>query len=222
MKEEDITKFIYNSARSIELSENRLKSTIIVLRKLGLEGKSLSELVAREPRLFTALEKDVIESFKEVVDLGIKKGSKMFAYALRGILKFGKERLDRRRLCLGRLGFAENQILVILRRRPMVLGLSEEKVNRNVDFLVNSVGLPLDDFVKYPILFSSSLEKNIIPRYKVTEALKLLKTEMSFPRGVTLTEECFLEKYVNSNAEFSSVLLDIYHGGKAEKLQGDV
>lgn len=225
MKEEDITKFIYTSARSIELSENRLKSTILVLRKLGLEGEALSELVAREPRLFTALEKDVIESFKEVVDLGIKKGSKMFAYALRGILKFGKERLDRRRLCLSRLGFSENQILVILRRRPMVLGLSEEKVKRNVDFLVNSVGLPLDDFVKYPLLFSSSLEKNIIPRYRVTEALKsmrVLKTEMSFPRGVTLTEKCFLEKYVNSNAEFSSVLLDIYHGGKAEKLQGDM
>lgn len=61
MKEEDITKFIYTSARSIELSENRLKSTILVLRKLGLEGEALSELVAREPRLFTALEKDVIE-----------------------------------------------------------------------------------------------------------------------------------------------------------------
>lgn len=83
MKEEDITKFIYTSARSIELSENRLKSAVLVLRKLGLEGEALSELVAREPRVFTALEKDVIESFKEVVDLGIKKGSKMFAHALR-------------------------------------------------------------------------------------------------------------------------------------------
>jgi mTERF domain-containing protein len=225
MKEDDIVRLINNDRRFIQLSKDRLKSAVSVLQKLGIEGEALSEGLARQPRLLTASEKDVMESFKEVEDLGIKKGSKTFAYALRGILGVEKEKLDRRRLCLTGLGFSEYQISFILRRQPMILGLSEEKVKRNVDFLVNSAGLPLDDFVKYPLLFSRSLEKNIIPRFRVMEALKsmhLLNTEMSFIFLVKLTKKKFLEKYVNSNADCSSVLLDIYHGGKAGKLQGNM
>jgi hypothetical protein len=85
-----------------------------------------------------------------------------------------------------------------------ILGLSEEKLKRHVDFLVNSVGLPLDDLVKYPTLFTCSLEKRIIPRYRVMEALKsmqVLKTEMIFQIFLSCQKNVFLEKYVNSNAE---------------------
>jgi hypothetical protein len=48
-------------------------------------------------------------------------------------------------------------------------------MKRNVDFVVNSVGLPLADLVKYPNLFDYSLEKRIIPRYRVMEALSPCK-----------------------------------------------
>jgi hypothetical protein len=50
------------------------------------------------------------------------------------------------------------------------------------------------------------------------EALKSMHVQVpktkgaSFPQIVILTEERFLEKYVYSNAESSSYLLDIYHG----------
>jgi hypothetical protein len=57
----------------------------------------------------------------------------------------------------------------------MILGFSEENLRRDVDFLVNYVGLPLDDLVKYAILPSLSLEKRIIPRYRVMEALKSMQ-----------------------------------------------
>jgi len=143
----------------------------------------------------------------------------MFTYALVVILFGGKEKINRKRLCLSSLGFSEKEVQDILRRQPMSLALSEEKVKRNVDFLVNSVGLPLDDLVRYPPLFQFSLEKRMIPRYRVMEALesmKVPKPKMGFPLLFKLPERIFLEKYIHSNVESSSVLLDIYHGGKVK------
>jgi len=223
VKEEYIGKLVSGNARIINLSEQKLKSAFLHLQRLGIEGETLSRSVATQPRLLLTAEEKVTESFKQAEDLGIKKGSTVFAYALLAILGSGKEKLDGKRLCLSSLGFSENQISDFLRRRPMVLCLSEEKMKRNVDFLVNSVGLQLDDFVHYTFLFGASLEKKIIPRYKVAEALKsmqVLKTEMYLPPLFQLPEKRFLEKYVYSNAK-SSVLLDIYHCANVGKLSTD-
>ena len=97
------------------------------------------------------------------------------------------------------------------------ISLSLEKLKRNVDFLVNSVGLSLADLVKYYQLFSYSLEKRIIPRYRVMEALKTmqvqeLKREIYLPTIFCMTEKGFMEKFINNNPESSS-LLETYHGG---------
>jgi mTERF domain-containing protein len=113
-----------------------------------------------------------------------------------------------------------NKFSELSRREPRILGLSEEKLKRNVDFLVNSAGLPLADLVKYPNLFSLSLEKRIIPRYRVIEALKSmqvqeLKRETTLRDMVQLTEKDFLDKYVNKNAK-SSVLWIFTMVGKLE------
>lgn len=95
-------------------------------------------------------------------------------------------------------------------------------MKHNVDFLVKSVGFPLSKFLIYPSLFSYSLEKRIIPRYRVMEALKSMQVQ-ELKRGISsaaifgLTEKLFLKRYVNNNPE-SLILLDIYHGRKSGKL----
>jgi len=220
MKEEDISRLVYRNSKIFNSGEGRMREAIALLQRLGVEGQALSQLLAKEPRLLSVSEEKVTESFKHIEDLGFDKGSKMFAVVLRSILGVRKDSLERRLHCLSSLGFSEKQISQISRRKPMILGLSEENLRRHVDFLVNSVGLPLDDLVKYATLPSLSLEKRIIPRYRVMEALKSMqewKKEMISPRIFMSTEKCFLHKYVNKNAD-SSILLDIYHRGKVEKL----
>lgn len=225
MKDEDITKLVQSDARIFCRSERSLKSAISLLQKLGIEGHALSEILGRQPRLLTTPEENVMESFKQVEYLGFKKGSKMFAYALRAILGLGKEKIDRRRHCLRSLGFSENQISDTLKKRPSILSCTEVKIKHNVDFVVKTAGLSLADLVKYPDLILCSVETRMIPRYRVMEALKSMQVQattkkgkkqgFSFPNIVMLTEKRFLEKYVHSNAESSSLLLDIYYGKKA-------
>jgi mTERF domain-containing protein len=91
---------------------------------------------------------------------------------------------------LSSLGFSEKQISLISRWKPTILALLEENLKRHVDFLVKSAGLTFDDLVKDPTLFEYSLEKRVIPRYRVIEELKsmqVLKTNMQLPSIVKLT-----------------------------------
>jgi len=224
MKEEDITKLVQNDARVFGLSERRFESAISLLQKSGIDGEALSETLATQPRLLMTPEEKVIESFKQAEDLGFRKGSKMFAFALRPILGLGQEKLDRRRQCLRSLGFSENQISDIWRKKPSSLRITEEKIKRNVDFVVKTAGIPLADLVKYPNLFEYSVETRMIPRYRVMEALKSMQVQaqaptkkgkkegLSFVQIFIMPENRFLEQYVNSNAESSALILDIYHG----------
>jgi len=224
MKEDDVCKLIYNYPTIFSMREHRVKFAISLLQKMGVEGEFLSFLLAWQPRLFSASEEKVMESFKQAEDLGVKKGSKPFAAAMRAFLGVGRETIDRRLQCLRSLGFLEKQILEISSKTPLILGCSEENLKHHVDFVVNSLGLPLADLVKDATLFTYSVEKRMIPRYRVLEALKSMKmprTKMSLPNVFQLSEKRFLEKHVNSNPEFSSVLRDIYHGGKAGKLITD-
>jgi mTERF domain-containing protein len=91
-------------------------------------------------------------------------------------------------------------------------------LKKKVEFVVKTAGFPLDDVVKYPVMLGYSLEKRMIPRYRVMEALKsmqVLETEKTFPQIFKLPERDFLERYVDSNAQYSYLLRDIYHEAKA-------
>jgi len=218
IKEEDIFKLVINDASIFDSREEKLKSRTSLLLSLGLEGNVLSYLVARQPRLLNMSEEKVMEIFKQVENLGFKKGTKLFALAVSVFSTLGKETLERKLQCLRNLGFSEKQISGLSRANPQILKISEEKMKRIVDFVVNSVGLPLADLVKYRKLFDYSLDKRLIPRYRVMEALKSmqvqeLKREKSLPEVFYLKEEQFLEKHVINNPE-SSILLDIYHDRK--------
>jgi len=111
----------------------------------------------------------------------------------------------------------------LVRRQPQLLSHSLEKLKCNVDFMVKSTGLSLDDLVKYPALPLFSLEKRIIPRYKLMNVLKSMevpefKREIYLPTIFNRPEKVFLDKYVNNHPE-SSILLGIYHGGKTGDMQ---
>ena len=91
-----------------------------------------------------------------------------------------------------------------------------------MDFLVKTVGLPLIDLIRYLGLFRLSLEIMMVPQYRVLNAMKSMQVQVykrrfSFPNIFRLTEKHFLEKYINSNVESSSILQAIYSGEKDGK-----
>jgi hypothetical protein len=122
MRVEDISKLIYTDSRIFQSSDSRLKTGISLLQRLGFEGKALSHLLSRQPRLLTTSEEKVIESIKLAEDMGVEKGSKKFANALRSFLGIRKESLDGRLQCLSSLGLSEKQISELLMGSPYIWG----------------------------------------------------------------------------------------------------
>jgi len=90
MKKEDICKLIYSDSKVLNNSEEKFKSAISLLQRLGVEGEALSNLLAMQPRLVTCTEEKVLKSFKVAEGLGLEKGSQIFGHALRAILGIGK------------------------------------------------------------------------------------------------------------------------------------
>lgn len=220
MRGKDISKLVCVNSWVLTVAEEKLKSVISLLQKLGIEGQELSELLEKQPRLLTCSEEKLMESFKQAENMGFKKGSKRFAAALRSFLGVGKEKMDRRLQCLINLGGSEKQVSTLVSRQPSILSLSEETLKPKVDFLVESAGLPLAELVKYPTLLGYSLEKRMIPRFRVWKALKSMqeqgvKREGRFSSIAILSEKRFLDKYVNSNVK-SFGLWGINHNAKLE------
>lgn len=224
MTKEDISKLLTTNTLLFDAREDNFKSVISLLQGLGFEGQVLSELVAAQPSLLMTSEEKVMQLIKQAEDLGFIKGSKAFAYALPLIREVGKQSVERRLQFLSKLGFSEEQISELSSRDLRFLRLSEENLKSIVDFMVNYVELTLSDLVNYPLLLTYSLEKRIIPRFRVMEALASMQVQelkIPFIRIFHMTENRFLEKYVNRHSK-SSVLRTIYHGGKAGKFSIDM
>lgn len=95
MKGEDLCKLIYRDSKIFDFSEARIKSSILFIQKLGVEGEALSKLLGREPRFLSTSHERVMRSFKLAEDWGLNKGSKMFVAAVRAISGVSKENAEK-------------------------------------------------------------------------------------------------------------------------------
>ncbi|RLN12217.1 hypothetical protein C2845_PM09G10290 [Panicum miliaceum] len=106
----------------------------------------------------------------------VRKGKKVVAFV-------DKEVVDRRIQLLHNVGFSKDDVLAIVRKQPLVLGLSEQKVRGNVDFLMKDVGLEVSYIVRRPVLLMYSVERRLLPRRCLLKVLRekgLLKGELDY------------------------------------------
>lgn len=216
MNSKDVAKLVSYNSRPLHLSlEPRLKSAVLFLQKCGFEGEALARLLTFAPDMLNASEENTLRLFKQVEDFGFSKGSKMFPIALRAISGLRKDVLEQKLQHLYGLGFSEEEVLVLCRRKPKLLSVSMDKMKRNLEFLVNSAAVPLSEIVRYPDLLMYSLESRIIPRYRVMKAVKSMtevKRMPNFRSVIRMTEKCFLNKFVNPFSDEAPFLWGIYSG----------
>ena len=69
MKEGDISKLVLKYTRIFSLREDKLKSAILLLQQLSVEGRVLLKLMAIQLYLFIISEENVMDLFQWVEDL---------------------------------------------------------------------------------------------------------------------------------------------------------
>ncbi|CAL5038393.1 unnamed protein product [Urochloa decumbens] len=176
------------------------RPNVAFLRQCGLDISEIAGKNVYSNRLLTLNSELLKESVQRVEELGIQRGAKMFRYMLIVFCFTDKEIFARRIRLLHNLGFTKDDVQAIVRKYPLALGFSEQKVQENVEFLVKEVGLELSYIVQRPALLTYSVERRLLPRHCLLKVLRekgLLKREPDYYATATRSEKIFVEKFVH-------------------------
>ncbi|KAJ7965044.1 Transcription termination factor like [Quillaja saponaria] len=111
--------------------------------------------------------------------------------------------------------WSKDVTLLAFKKHPICMLLSEDKITKSMNFLVNEMGWPSEAIARYPLILFFSLEKRIVPRCSVVQVLKLkglIQTDVSLATLMTCKEEKFLKNVVANFPENAPLLLDVYKG----------
>ncbi|XP_038895303.1 transcription termination factor MTERF4, chloroplastic [Benincasa hispida] len=171
------------------------------LEELGFDKGSVGRIITRCPEISaTSVEKTLKRKIEFLISIGVSK-----THLPRAIRKYpellvsdpDKTLLPRIRY-LRQRGFSERDIAFMVGRFSPVLGYSIEEVLRpKLDFLVNIMEKSIKEVVDYPRYFSYSLEKKIVPRFRVLKGINV---------------ECSLKDMLGKNDEEFAVQFMGYKG----------
>ncbi|XP_010430231.1 PREDICTED: transcription termination factor MTERF4, chloroplastic-like [Camelina sativa] len=114
------------------------------------------------------------------------------------------------------LGFSRDEFAMLVRRFPQGIGLSAETIEKKTELLVRKMNWPLKALVSNPAVLGYSMEKRIVPRCNVINALipkGLIGSELpSISYVFICSNEVFLDRYVKKHEDKKLVteLMSIY------------
>ncbi|KAF2322057.1 hypothetical protein GH714_006102 [Hevea brasiliensis] len=190
-----------------------LSKNLSLLRGLGVSQSSISYLLIQSPSLMCQEVGKFAEGVKKVMKLGFDPSKFIFVEAVLVFHTMTKKTWERKIEVYRRLGWSEDEIWLIFRKRPKCMSLSEKNVMGTMDFLVGKMGWQPAAVARLPIVLCYSLERRIMPRCSVIRVLLLkglIKADVCLHSVLKLSEELFLERFVIKYQDHVPQLLDIY------------
>lgn len=198
---------------------NDAVQNIEVLRKLGVLQSSISLLVSNFPNVAFARHSRFVKAVNSVKEMGFDPLMSYFVLAVEVIAKMNKENWESKIKIFARWGWSRDMCLLAFQKQPHCMMLSEKKIMKTMNFLMNDVGLPPQDIVGSPAVLYRNLEKTLIPRCTVIKILKstgLIKSGLRISTFICITEKTFLGRYVNPFRKDLPLLLDAYKGQNSD------
>ncbi|KAJ0988357.1 hypothetical protein J5N97_006713 [Dioscorea zingiberensis] len=185
------------------------------LRKCGIPDKRIAMVVCKTPR-FILQNPEKLAGAVELVDLtGVPRRSGLFLWALLAVYLAGKAKFYAKLEMMKSFGWSEADFFMAFRRAPVFIVFSEKIVREKMKFLLKEVGCKRSYVVEHPDLLMYSLEKRLVPRYKVMQILisKGLRTKYDFRTVMCRSEKYFMEKMVLQYMDKAPELREFYNGG---------
>ncbi|ONI20923.1 hypothetical protein PRUPE_2G041100 [Prunus persica] len=193
---------------------NDVVLNIGLLRELGMPQSSISVLLAHYIHVVMHDHNKFGEVVGEVKEMGFNLESSNFVFALNALCgKNSKSIWKRSREVYMRWGWSENDVLSAFRKNPEFMIMSEKKIMRVMEFLVNKMGWPSGMIAKCPWVMRHSLEKRIIPRCLVVKVLwlkGLIDENLSLGYVVQPDEKLFVERFVTKYQKEVPQLWNVY------------
>ncbi|KAL5077667.1 hypothetical protein RYX36_016651 [Vicia faba] len=188
---------------------------IEVLRKLNVPQGCISLLVSNFSGVAFTKHSVFVEAVNSVKELGFDPLKSNFVLALQVFAKMNKDIWESRFKIFKKWGWSRDMCLSAFLKHPQYVMISEEKIIKVMNFLVNDVGVSPEDIARIPGILNRNLEKTFIPRWAVVKILRsrgLVKSDLRISSIISISEKKFLERYVTRFQKDVPLLLDAYNG----------
>ena len=178
--------------------ESVAKPNLDFLQQCGLSACEVVGVNKYSSRVLTMKPELLREAAERVEELGIKRNSPTFRHAFCLVPFVSQEHVAKKIGLLKKLGFSQHQALEIVRKAPLVLGSTEDRIRRVVDFLMKDAGLEAHYIAQRPVLIMYSLERRLLPRHRLLSALRakgFCNLELN-SYTVAMVEKTFVQKFV--------------------------
>ncbi|KAG5554978.1 hypothetical protein RHGRI_012504 [Rhododendron griersonianum] len=194
--------------------DSRMTPNVELLREVNVPDANIAYLLMFQPRIFTSSRERFRQIVGEVKGMGFNPLRLTFVLAVYAMISVSKHAWKKKIKVYKKWGLSEDEILGAFRKYPWFMMVSEEKITRMMDFLVNKMGLESSCVSKRPQLLLSSFEKRIFPRCLVYQALQakglIKKPKISFSPMMKSPEKQFIAKVVELAKEEAPELLKLY------------
>ncbi|XP_030973678.1 uncharacterized protein LOC115993845 [Quercus lobata] len=195
--------------------ETYVVPNINTLRESGVPESFIISILQKQPRAFRVNPVQFREAVEKVKEMGFNPSTMKFTTAVHAVRSMSKSTWERKFNVYKKWGWTEDEVSMAFRIQPWCMTVSEEKIMRVMDFLVNNMGMESSLIKKHSVLFSLSLEKRLIPRGLVLQVLLskgLVKKNFQMHAYFECPEKTFLQKFVMIHEDEASELLKLYKG----------
>ncbi|XP_064944104.1 transcription termination factor MTERF6, chloroplastic/mitochondrial-like isoform X2 [Musa acuminata AAA Group] len=193
--------------------EKTLHPNLKFLRdECGIPEERLSLVLRSHPKLISQKPESLRALVARADELGTPRLSRMFLWTLVVLQMASKETFEAKAELMRSFGWSESEFSSVVRKVPTFLCMSLDMMRRKMEFFINVVGYTPSFIASQPTILLYSLQKRVIPRFHVTEMLKLkgLWTgQCKFTSIIVFSDTKFMEKFVLPHKENVPELLDI-------------
>ncbi|GLJ45106.1 hypothetical protein SUGI_0949540 [Cryptomeria japonica] len=186
----------------------RAQEAVHLLRDSGFTPDQVRNTIRRNPSVLT---RKADEQLKPKIvffrKLGFAEHETILYNALRrapGIIVYDIVILTAKLKFMETTGLSKKEVTELLLKDPRFLCSSIDKLQKNMDFLINTARFAPGIVVKYPPFLNFSVENRLKPRYKVFEYLKSLlpsKCPISLVTVLCMSEDNFIERFLEEMPE---------------------
>ncbi|KAF5731473.1 hypothetical protein HS088_TW18G00151 [Tripterygium wilfordii] len=215
LKDDEKVAHVLKRAGFLNDLHNIAAPNISLLQRLGVPHSSLLLLIWRDASVLCKKAEKFDEFVKMISEMGFDPSEKNFIIALRIVTGWSHDSWQRKLKAFNDWGLSKDEILVAFRRYPACMTLSVESISRKMDFPVSKMGWASPAVLKTPCVLRYSMEKRLIPRCSVIQALLLkglIEKKPALSSSLIPADDIFLKRFVNRYQEQEPQLSDIFEG----------
>ncbi|KAL1829435.1 hypothetical protein ACET3Z_007847 [Daucus carota] len=202
--------FVLTYSISTDLLRN-----IELLQRIGVPEDQVLKFITGYGQVSGKKHDKFCKVVEKVRDMGFDVSSYSFRRAVNTMCLISDETWEAKCKVYRSFGFSDDEIVLMFKKLPAVVAYSEKRIRQVVGFYVEKLGWPQSRLAVMPYVTAFSLEKRIVPRCSVLQALesrKSITSKLGLYQILVMADSAFLEKYVIAHIVEVPDVMDAYTG----------